>query len=63
MIFNCSFSEEWNLSELIERFLIALFSGTPTDKYALCLLLKGMSLRTLGYPLQAEESFLKIIEK
>lgn len=32
------------------------------DRYALCLMLKGVCLRTLGYPMQAQEHFLKIIE-
>jgi hypothetical protein len=31
------------------------------DELALCLLLKGMCLRSLGYPLQAQECFLEVI--
>ena len=36
--------------------------GDTIDRYALCLMLKGVCLRTLGSPAEAQEHFLKIIE-
>lgn len=38
-------------------------SVSPRDHYVLLVHLKGMCLRTLGFPLQAEECYLEVLEK